>query len=593
MAQIPTYERRLSVNGPPGATVRNTWNEAAAGSGIAREIGRFGAALGARVDEWEDAEVLRSVNEFKRRVATYHNDPDKGILNVRKLGGAKGASDDAAEWMDAQMWEMRDKLGSARAQANFERMALGVREAQTLSNMKWEHGQLSAYRDAEAEGLIANTLDDLAAGYRDPEMLEHARERIFDAAAPKLEGLGPEAREKAVSDIEDRIAGTVAERLIEEDPLGAVAWLRDNKDRFSEGAYQKARAALKKAVKPYEQEAIRDQILARFPGNEGAARKYVMKNYSGTEETEIWRLVEAAYSDERRIKSQREADARAAVSNRIVQATGKEDAIAAVQRSSLSDKDKETMIKHIEQRFSMNGAVKARGFDPVAYVQMQEYINNMIKNYEDMTPDQADAIAIGVSTVFGGRVQDGDIKSAIRNILKVGAKSGEIAMMGRPEAVDPKLQRLQKTFGNNAMTNSDKYFAQVAQDVSKIMNDGAVDATQVNAWMYRYLDELDRAVAANGGRDISEDEKRKLTDKLFEEQIVDHVEQGWLWDTHRSETYYPIDVQDPYLPTAEEISADYDVPYWLDYSKLSVDTESGDLYYDDGKTTYTVPKKKR
>jgi murein DD-endopeptidase MepM/ murein hydrolase activator NlpD len=391
-----------------------------AGEAIGAGLRQFGAALKAKAEEFEDAQTLDALNQFEREADEYHNSPENGIYNTRKGKDAHGAAADADAFMKGLEDKYSASLKSPRARANFLRRAEQARGRHYEGNMRYESGQLDAYRDAEADASIKNALDDIGRNYADDAYAEQRKADIYQALELKTRGLGDEARRAAAAGMEDAAANARLSPMISENPDAAEHWFEQNIDAFSAASREKARAALASARKQKEREAetaitaaATDAFWAAHGTNERAAKAAIYADSSLEPEArdKVWRLYEARAEDERRFRAADEDSRYSAMWNFVREAGSYEEAIRGIEL--------------FQDRLSPEDVVKARGMarnfwepkapgepkeNPYTYLEVYEGIKDgSIKSPEQLAR-YADRLSDSSIKQFGKELIDGGLK---------------------------------------------------------------------------------------------------------------------------------------------------------------------------------------
>jgi soluble lytic murein transglycosylase-like protein len=260
---IPIYERQLGASPLPGARAQSFVSS----ESIGPDIARLGAAVQAKVDEFEDARTLEALNAFRRELDDYHLNPEKGLYASRQGRNSFGAADAADAFIDGRIWEHSKGLPSKRAASNFARLAGQERENRRAVNMKWEFAQLEAYKTAEANAAIANGMDAIARNYSDEEFVQAQTAEMEQAQELKLRNAGPEEWKAGQAALTSGIAMTRFLAWMDADPGGADAWLKKNRGLFTAEDAAKAEAL----TENHEARSAADSALAMFGGEYDAA----------------------------------------------------------------------------------------------------------------------------------------------------------------------------------------------------------------------------------------------------------------------------------------------------------------------------------
>jgi hypothetical protein len=277
---IPIYERQSGTAPLPGARVQSF----ASGESAGPDIARLGAAVQAKVDEFEDAQTLEALNNFQRDVDRYHLDAEKGVYNTKQGKDAFGVADSSDAYIDNRAFEFASKLPSARAAQNFNRMARQVRERQYASNLKWESAQLEAYKTGEAKANIENSLNAIFALPEDNETAEISRQNIYQALELLNRGAGPEAFQAAKREADEQIADGRFSALFSSDPNAAISYYAEHRDEMSVNG----RAKAQETMKIYEVQGITDEIVRKFGiDDDTAVYQWIRDNYGGEKEERV------------------------------------------------------------------------------------------------------------------------------------------------------------------------------------------------------------------------------------------------------------------------------------------------------------------
>ena len=187
------------------------------GAGIAQEQQRTGSVLGEvgqrvmsladQIQERRDAlDITRADNEFNERMTKAVYDPDSGYF-TRQMGAANGLHGEVGEYIDTTIGELRDTVGSKRAQEMFELRA-GQQAQQWL-------GLTARYQMAETEKETTYELQrSLKLGVADvlmnPETAQAATEN-FGAIVSSVKSLSGKDGERLQGDSVGHIWGAAAQ----------------------------------------------------------------------------------------------------------------------------------------------------------------------------------------------------------------------------------------------------------------------------------------------------------------------------------------------------------------------------------------------
>ena len=98
-----------------------------------------------RQDEWDATRAMEANNEFMKRMTAYMDDPDKGIVNTRKLGLAQGVTKQADADFDRFLGEIEGSLDNDAQKQAFRAMAERSRVPFWRQASHFEAGQVGEY----------------------------------------------------------------------------------------------------------------------------------------------------------------------------------------------------------------------------------------------------------------------------------------------------------------------------------------------------------------------------------------------------------------------------------------------------------------
>lgn len=407
--RVPVYERQIGVNGIPNARAGGVGGADAYGAGAGRALSDFGNTMLRIAEDIEDTKTLEAFNRFKRESFEYHEDPDKGLYNTRKLGGAQNLYRDADNWLGGKVEEYAGKMGSPRAAQNFRRMAENYRTQRGERNSRYEVDQIKAYRDGEAAATIQNGLNEIMDRFDDDAAVEAARGEMYQALELQTRGMGAEARQAAVADMENKIAASRLSKMIERDPRGAQEWFSANLDKFTGQTRAKAETALNDANRAYRMEGTRDALINAFGTDYQAAREYILDNFEGDEERQALSLYEGWYSDQQRIERQVMQDYINGWQDRIVNASSMEEAQECIIQSGADGMERVQLEKLAAQRFK-----------PESW---KENLLDWTQAYQEVTGGQIADVG-NLYARWGGRLSEGTLKTLARMFFSGKAGGG-------------------------------------------------------------------------------------------------------------------------------------------------------------------------
>ena len=127
---VQRYRNQINEAATPAAFGRNYVDGAATGvnvagaiAGAGDELRRFAEVRKRQQDEWDAAMVMNAQTEYARQMAEWMDDPETGKLQTRKLGAARGLTDETFRYADELAKKIAGGLENENQKAAFLRIA--------------------------------------------------------------------------------------------------------------------------------------------------------------------------------------------------------------------------------------------------------------------------------------------------------------------------------------------------------------------------------------------------------------------------------------------------------------------------------------
>ena len=288
------YRPQIKNNRLPQAYGQNFVDGAAAGVQVAGAWGRLGETIQKagevmkrQQDEWDATRAMEANNEFMKRMTAYMDDPDKGIVNTRKLGLAQGVTKQADTDFDGFVSEIEATLDNDAQKQAFRAMAERSRVPFWKQASHFEAAQVREYRGQ----VFKTTLDaGMQMTMRDP-MDEGAFETAAVQGATAIRAQYVGADEKVVkAAIDEYVSSLEAARIAavsEGNPLLGEALIKSSPYLTPMDA-KKLRASITPKAEIYRRQEAVDELVQRFgPGQEQEGLAWIRANKGGEEEERL------------------------------------------------------------------------------------------------------------------------------------------------------------------------------------------------------------------------------------------------------------------------------------------------------------------
>lgn len=288
------YRSQIGASRLPQAYGQNFVDGAATGVQVAGAWGRLGETIQKagevmkrRQDEWDATRAMEANNELVKRMTSYMEDPDTGVLNTRKLGLARGLTQQADADTDRFIAEIEGQLDNDAQKQAFRAMAERSRVPFWKQASHFEAAQVNEYRGQ----VFKNTLDaGMQMTLRDP-MDEGAFEAASVQGATAIRAQYVGADEKVVkAAVDEYVSGLEAARISavsEGNPLLGEALIKSSPYLTPMDA-RKLRGAIGPKADIYRRQEAVDDLVQRFgPGQEQEGLAWIREHKGGEEEERL------------------------------------------------------------------------------------------------------------------------------------------------------------------------------------------------------------------------------------------------------------------------------------------------------------------
>lgn len=286
------YQRQIKDDSRlPNAYGQNFVDGAAAGSHVAGAVERLGdmvqkagAVMQRRQDEWDSTRVMEANNEFVKRMTLYLDDPDKGVFNTRKLGLARGVTQQSDGDADKMIREIENGLENNAQKEAFRTMAARSKMPFWREASNHEAREVGAYR----EQVFKNTLNDgMNITMRDPmdeEAFKTAAVQGATAIRAQYVGAAKEVQDAAIDEYVSGLETARIAAVAEDNPLLGEELIKNSPYLTPQDA-QKLKNSIGPRADGYKTQAFVDEFIQKFPpGKEREGVDWIRKNYAGPEE---------------------------------------------------------------------------------------------------------------------------------------------------------------------------------------------------------------------------------------------------------------------------------------------------------------------
>lgn len=237
MPRVPQYQQQVSVSNLPSARVRNSLTPEALGAGVGRGLQQVGGAIQQFAQQEQEKADVAALMDADRQLAdvelSLFNDPENGAYTKRGRD-AFGLPEQVFPAWDKSVSDIEGRLTPAQRTA-FQRQAQGRRNDLQRGLSRHVLQESERYYSDEAKSYVSTAVQAAAANYTDPERVEVEAERAVRGilSAPEMAGASSIVQNAAIAQARAQVYGGVVERLLVDDPQGALSYFEGISDRLT------------------------------------------------------------------------------------------------------------------------------------------------------------------------------------------------------------------------------------------------------------------------------------------------------------------------------------------------------------------------
>lgn len=298
------YSRQIREGSPPGIYIHgvqmnSTFNEGTVLSLIGESIGKLGEYERRKQDEWNTATVMNAQVEYDREMTEYMRNPETGILNRKKLGEARGISEQTYKYAEEIAEKISLELENENQRKAFKKIADRSRLPYWKQASEYEAQELKKYKEQAFKGNLEASKNMMLNNPYDKYTIKSARDQIRNVIRAQYYGSPEELVEQVIKDTLSDMDASRVGMISETDPKKALEMLEEEDLKMKPEIAAKFRGSLSKEVERieekerqkseiYEVQLIVDELIKQYPQRtEKQLYTLVRKEYSGRQEERI------------------------------------------------------------------------------------------------------------------------------------------------------------------------------------------------------------------------------------------------------------------------------------------------------------------
>jgi hypothetical protein len=411
----------VEERGRPQAYARNFVDEASTGVNVAKAWGGVGNAMQGlgtmlvqRADRQARYDAMMANRDYQRQMRQRMNDPEKGIKATRKLGDARGVTQDTDKFADDLSADIKGRL-SPEAQKYFDEIEPESREPFVNDASRYEAGETQRYNNMGFESSMQEHMDTVRSDPYNQEMFDMSAKEGILAIRSHMQG-APEASirqaERAyLSQLEAARIGAVAENdPVLADELAQESTLLTPEDKAKVRAGVAPEIRKKEAAQ--QAEAVSgavEELWKEFGDDEESARKSIYdSDLPINTKDELWGRYQRKAREEEGFKKKRYSDW-FNEQYRILEGAGsREAALKMIDESGVDGPDKQRLLGVVKQLYPDKGSTIKE--DPLVYSEVYERIaRGEITTVEELIAQYGDKLKPGTVKELAKKIIDGAI----------------------------------------------------------------------------------------------------------------------------------------------------------------------------------------
>lgn len=203
-------------------------------SGLARGIAQVESGMIERMEQERERADTAALMDAERQLSEWKFktmfDPEAGVY-TRKGRNALDITNATLPQFDSKVAELEKTLTNDAQRNRWKSIINSQRQSLGSELNRYEFGERQSYYDQVDQGQIAAAVEGASLYYNDPQQVAYYQNKanaVFGAQAQR-KGLPAELAEQQRLKVNSAIHSAVAERLLQEDPLKAMAYFTGNR----------------------------------------------------------------------------------------------------------------------------------------------------------------------------------------------------------------------------------------------------------------------------------------------------------------------------------------------------------------------------
>lgn len=348
---------------------------------MGEQLGKFAEFQKRRQDEWDAASVMNAQVEFDKQLNDYLSNPETGLLNVRKLNGARGLSDETFNYADTIAERIAEQLGNDNQKIAFKKIAEKAKLPYWKHASEYEARQIEEYKKQSFQSSLESANNLLMLNPNDDFVVGTAREQVANAIRAQYYGSPDDYIENMISDAYSQMDAQRIAMIAETDPKKAYELLKSEGVKIKPDVAAKLEGNLKKIVERDAVYSIADNYWNKYGGASEEAYNaiYSDPNLTNEQKDMVYSRIVTRSNMDKRWKQDQEEKWRKDWFAKIDKAKDMEEAERIIGKSGASGPDRIRFLNYASSLFE--GPVQEKPED--VYKTFQELKDGKYKNAEE------------------------------------------------------------------------------------------------------------------------------------------------------------------------------------------------------------------
>ncbi|MFJ3117820.1 hypothetical protein ACIPI6_14895 [Pseudomonas protegens] len=265
MATVPTYQRRVALQGLPNVRVTPQFVDTSALQQGLNAVGEVAVDMAARQrQEADTTAIIDADNKLTEWQNNAFYNQQNGVY-TRKGKGALDVTGQTLGEFDKFQQELSTSLSTDSQRKRYAQIVSQRRQSMSNDLNRYEYGQHQQYMNDVDDASIKLSADSAALNFSDPNKIGFYRQKALDVVESQAQrnGWAPEKTELEKVNASSRLLTGVIAQMVDSDPQRAKQYYEASKDGMNAETQVRVSSMIDQGIRRQQAEARQRQIEAR------------------------------------------------------------------------------------------------------------------------------------------------------------------------------------------------------------------------------------------------------------------------------------------------------------------------------------------